>query len=201
MPDPYNSPDSTQAVFCVCASDDVVRAAADCSNDTGGFFFAGAFADYITAEKRPHFPPVMKAAAGCVALIDFDKDPALAVKSVERLRQIFLKRISIIAVGHRREPDLVAAGHPPWLCGIPGQARQPAGSARVTASLCRQSCRRSAGTQFNRQGHGLLRRQRRCGHHHSCRAPRSTSRRRSRPQDPAHRSQAPTRPRRTLPWP
>ena len=107
MPDSFNSPDSTQAVFCVCASDDVVRAAADCSNDTGGFFFAGAFADYITAEKRPHFPPVMKAAAGCVALIDFDKDPALAVKSVERLRQIFLKRISIIAVGTDVNPTLL----------------------------------------------------------------------------------------------
>ncbi len=89
----------TQAVFCVCTSDDVVRVAADCSSDTDGFFFAGAFADYITAEKRPHFPPSMKAAAGCVALVDFDKDPTLALKSVERLRQIFLKRISIVAVG------------------------------------------------------------------------------------------------------
>ena len=89
----------TQAVFCVCTSDDVVRAAAECSGDTDGFFFAGAFADYITAEKRPHFPPSMKAAAGCVALVDFDKDATQALKSIERLRQIFLKRISIVAVG------------------------------------------------------------------------------------------------------
>lgn len=98
---------STQAVFCVCTSDDVVRAAADCSGDTEGFFFAGAFADYITAEKRPHFPPAMKAAAGCVALIDFDRDPELALKSVERLRQIFLKRISLIAVGTDLNPNLL----------------------------------------------------------------------------------------------
>ena len=99
MPNP-NATNDTQAVFCVCTSDDVVRATADCSSDTDGFFFAGAFADYITAEKRPHFPPTMKAAAGCVALVDFDKRPGeLALKSVERLRQIFLKRISIVAVG------------------------------------------------------------------------------------------------------
>ncbi len=99
MPTAFNTHESTQAVFCVCTSDDVVRAAADCSSDTDAFFFAGAFADYITAEKRPHFPPSMKAAAGCVALVDFDRDPVLALKSVERLREIFLKRISIVAVG------------------------------------------------------------------------------------------------------
>ncbi len=107
MPDPSHSSHTTQAVFCVCTSDDVVRAAADCSSDTDGFFFAGAFADYITAEKRPHFPPAMKAAAGCVVLIDFDTDPLLALKSVERLRQIFLKRISIIAVGTDLNPNLL----------------------------------------------------------------------------------------------
>ena len=107
MPDPSHMPQATQAVFCVCTSDDVVRAAADCSGDTDGFFFTGAFADYITAEKRPHFPPAMKAAAGCVALVDFDTDPALALKSVERLRQIFLKRISIIAVGTDLNPNLL----------------------------------------------------------------------------------------------
>ncbi len=107
MSDPSQTSQATQAVFCVCTSDDVVRAAADCSSDTDGFFFAGAFADYITAEKRPHFPPVMKAAAGCVALVDFDTDPELALKSVERLRQIFLKRISIIAVGTDLNPNLL----------------------------------------------------------------------------------------------
>jgi pilus assembly protein CpaE len=107
MPEPPHMPEATQAVFCVCTSDDVVRAAADCSSDTDGFFFAGAFADYITAEKRPHFPPVMKAAAGCVALVDFDTNPELALKSVERLRQIFLKRISIIAVGTDIHPNLL----------------------------------------------------------------------------------------------
>ena len=49
----------------------------------------------------------MKAAAGCVALVDFDTHPALALKSVERLRQIFLKRISIIAVGKDLKADLL----------------------------------------------------------------------------------------------
>ena len=97
----------TQAVFCVCTSDDVVRTTAECSSDNDGFFFAGAFADYITAEKRPHFPPTMKAAAGCVALVDFDKDPTQALNSIERLRHIFLKRISIVAVGTDLNPNLL----------------------------------------------------------------------------------------------
>ncbi len=102
-----NVSNDTQAVFCVCTSDDVVRVTAECSGDTDGFFFAGAFADYITAEKRPHFPPNMKAAAGCVALVDFDTDPTQALDTIERLRQIFLKRISIVAVGTELNANLL----------------------------------------------------------------------------------------------
>lgn len=90
---------TAQAVFCVCAGEDVVSAAASASIVTQGLFFAGAFDDYISAEKRPQFPQSMKTASSCIALIDFDKDPELALKTVERLGQIFIKRICMIAVG------------------------------------------------------------------------------------------------------
>ena len=90
---------SPQAVFCVAASDEVIRAAATACSSVPGFVFAGGFGDYITAEKRPQFPQSMKNASACVALIDFDRDPEMALKTAERLGQIFLKRISLIAVG------------------------------------------------------------------------------------------------------
>lgn len=90
---------SAQAVFCVACDPQVIELAASTAADLSGFFFAGAFTDYITAEKRPQFPPSMKAASACVALIDFDRDPTLALRTVERLAHIFARRISMIAVG------------------------------------------------------------------------------------------------------
>ena len=100
MTTPTMKEQSPQAVFCVAAGDEVMfaRRPRPCSS-VPGFVFAGGFGDYITAEKRPQFPQSMKNASACVALIDFDRDPELALKTAERLGQIFLKRISLIAVG------------------------------------------------------------------------------------------------------
>jgi pilus assembly protein CpaE len=99
--------DAAQAVFCVCTSEDAIDAAASVSSATQGFLFAGAFDDYITAEKRPQFPQAMKTAGSCIALIDFDRDEELALKTVERLGQIFLKRICMIAVGTELNSSLL----------------------------------------------------------------------------------------------
>ncbi len=106
-PSPTSKDTGAQAIFCVCAGDDVISAAANASSSLPGFFFAGAFHDYITAEKRPQFPPSMKTASSCIALIDFDKDPELALKTAERLGQIFIKRICIIAIGSELNPALI----------------------------------------------------------------------------------------------
>ncbi len=86
-------------IFCVCKDPDVINMAASCSNNVQGFFFAGAFADYITAERRPQFPPSVKTAGKCVALIDFDSDPEAALRTAERLNQIFSYGIHLVAVG------------------------------------------------------------------------------------------------------
>ncbi len=88
-----------QAVFCVGNEARTVEIVAEVAAALPGFFFAGAFADYITAEKRPQFPASMKSASVCVALIDFDRDPVLALKTVERLGHIFARKISMVAVG------------------------------------------------------------------------------------------------------
>ena len=97
----------TYAVFCVCADPDVVATAASCSGNVPGFFFAGAFEDYITAERRPQFPSSVKAAGRCVALIDFDRDPELALRTAERLNQIFSFGIRLVAVGRDFDSNLL----------------------------------------------------------------------------------------------
>jgi pilus assembly protein CpaE len=90
---------STQAIFSVCADEEVVQVATSASMNIPGALFAGEFRDYITAEKRPQFSSLLKNADSCVALIDFDRDPELAIETTDRLHQIFLKKIGIIGVG------------------------------------------------------------------------------------------------------
>ena len=97
----------TQAIFSVCADEVTVNAVTAASLNVSGSVFAGEFRDYITAEKRPQFSPMLKNAAACVALIDFDRDPELALKTAERLQQIFLKKISIVGIGKQLDAGLL----------------------------------------------------------------------------------------------
>jgi len=97
----------TQAIFSVCVDEAVVHSATAASLNVPGAQFAGEFRDYITADKRPHFSAALKNAASCVALIDFDRDPEMALETAERLRQIFLKKINIVAIGSRIDAGIL----------------------------------------------------------------------------------------------
>jgi pilus assembly protein CpaE len=96
-----------QAIFSVCMDETDVNAATSASLKVNGAHFAGEFRDYITSEKRPQFSPSLKNATSCVALIDFDRDPELALQTTERLHQIFLKKISIVGVGTQLDAGLL----------------------------------------------------------------------------------------------
>ena len=98
---------ASQAIFSVCADEAVVTAATAAASKVPGAIFAGEFRDYITAERRPQFSPILKNAHSCVALIDFDRDAELALKTTERLQQIFLKKISIVGIGAQLEAGLL----------------------------------------------------------------------------------------------
>jgi pilus assembly protein CpaE len=98
---------ANQAIFSVCVDEAVVNAATSASFEVTGAHFAGEFRDYITSDKRPQFSPSLKNAASCVALIDFDRDPELAIQTTERLSQIFLKKISIVGVGAKLDAGIL----------------------------------------------------------------------------------------------
>ncbi|HEV2273889.1 MAG TPA: secretion system protein, partial [Acidobacteriaceae bacterium] len=98
---------ATQAIFSVCADEAVVHAATAAASMLPGAVFVGEFRDYITAEKRPQFSPTLKAASSCVALIDFDRDFALALQTSERLQQIFPRKISIAGIGSELDAGLL----------------------------------------------------------------------------------------------
>jgi pilus assembly protein CpaE len=97
----------TQAIFCICADESTVTAAGVAALRVPGAVFAGEFHDYITAERRPQFSPLLKTAGSVVALIDFDRDPELALKTTERLHQTFLKKVSTVGVVRQLDAGLL----------------------------------------------------------------------------------------------
>ena len=105
---PGNDKEKTnQAVFCVSTDESVVAAASASTDKVEGAVFFGEFRDYITADKRPQFSPALRTATACVALVDFDKDPELALQTTHRLQQIFLRRINIVAVGAKLDAGML----------------------------------------------------------------------------------------------
>ena len=93
----HNPDQIQQAVFSVCATSDVVAAAMLVIGDVTGSEFVGEFHEYITMDRRPQFSPALKNATACVAVIDCDQDPDLALETMERLLQAAPQRMNLIA--------------------------------------------------------------------------------------------------------
>jgi pilus assembly protein CpaE len=125
---------ATQAVFSVCADESVIAAATAASVLVPGSVFAGEFHDYITPDRRPQFSTFLTEVASCVALIDYDKDLALAVETSKRLRQIFLKKISIIAYGQGADASDVLRA---MRSGCSEYLAKPVGEAEIVQALRR----------------------------------------------------------------
>lgn len=82
----HNSGQATLAIFTVCADSELSAMASSAPSYVAGVQFVGEFQDYITANRRPHFPPSTKQVDSCVAFIDFDSDSEHAIETVEALR-------------------------------------------------------------------------------------------------------------------
>jgi pilus assembly protein CpaE len=65
------------------------------------------FSEYLSALRRPQFPPEVRNASRVVAVIDFDTDPEQALDTASYLNQLFLGRIAIIALSTRTDADLL----------------------------------------------------------------------------------------------
>ena len=61
---------------------------------------------YISAERRPALG-ALRAAPGCIAFVDFDKDAAHAAQTVHYLTHLLAGRITVVAVAGRLDPTLV----------------------------------------------------------------------------------------------
>jgi pilus assembly protein CpaE len=65
------------------------------------------FENYFSADKRPFFNQKAIDAQACIAVVDFDQDPKLALQTAEFLRSSFYHKIAIVALSSASEPDLL----------------------------------------------------------------------------------------------
>jgi pilus assembly protein CpaE len=68
------------------------------------------FEDYFSAAKHPHFTEREIDAQACVAVIDFDREPELALETAEFLRQSFYHKIAIVAFSSAMDPYFLLRG-------------------------------------------------------------------------------------------
>ena len=95
------------ATFTVCADSELSSIALSAPSYISGIEFAGEFHDYITASRRPHFPPAIKEADSCVAFIDFDRHPEHAIETADALRSHRSPNIISVGVSSRMDADLL----------------------------------------------------------------------------------------------
>src|SRR5665213_361586 len=87
------------AVFCVCATPDVATAATEACAELSTVEFVGEFHDYFSPDRRPQLSPSLKSASVCIAIVDCDRDPEMALGTMDRLRTMSLKNLSVVAFG------------------------------------------------------------------------------------------------------
>jgi pilus assembly protein CpaE len=97
----------TLATFTVCADNDLSSIVRSASAKVPGVEYSGEFQDYITADRRPHFPPAIKRADCCVAFVDFDLHPQYAIETVEALRSHRTPQIISVGVASKLDTDLL----------------------------------------------------------------------------------------------
>jgi pilus assembly protein CpaE len=99
------------------------------------------YENYFSTVRLPLLTQRAIDAQACVAVVDFDKDPQLALETAEFLRQSFYHRIAILALSSTADPDLLLramrAGYSEFLA-------KPFDSGEFTDTLTRLDHRWSA---------------------------------------------------------
>jgi pilus assembly protein CpaE len=62
---------------------------------------------YISAEKRPPFPPLVKASPLCVAVIDFDKDIDQAIDAAAYIQELYGGKAALIACSASQDHQIL----------------------------------------------------------------------------------------------
>lgn len=99
--------ENTIATFTVCADEALNRQIEQIPSQVPGVTFAGEFQDYIAAGQRPQFPLHVRRAPGCVAWIDFDRDPEAALQTADVLGRMQAPSITCVGVASELEAGVL----------------------------------------------------------------------------------------------
>jgi len=102
----YNSEALQVAVLTVNAAQETVEQIRQFATNMPWALVPLDFENYFSTTRRPHLTQQAINAQACIAVIDFDKDPELALETAEFLRQTFYK-IAIVALSSATDPDLL----------------------------------------------------------------------------------------------
>jgi pilus assembly protein CpaE len=95
------------AVITVCLDPDTADRIVQSVEKMPWLVTSSNFEAYISAARRPYIGPQLKAADGCIAIVDFDHYPEDAVETTRYLQQLFPGKITVIALAQSREPELL----------------------------------------------------------------------------------------------
>jgi pilus assembly protein CpaE len=65
------------------------------------------YESYFSPDRHPPFTQRAIEAQACVAVVDFDRDPELALQTAEFLRRSFYHKIAILALSSTTDPDML----------------------------------------------------------------------------------------------
>ena len=95
------------AIITVCLDTETAERVVETVEKMPWVVTASHFEAYISAARRPYIGPQLKAANGCIAIVDFDHKPEEAVETTKYLQQLFPGKITVIALAQSREPELL----------------------------------------------------------------------------------------------
>jgi pilus assembly protein CpaE len=95
------------AVITVCVDPETAERIVEAVERMPWLVSSSNFEAYISAVRRPYFGPQVTVANACIAVVDYDADPAQAVETTKYLQQLFAGRVTVIALSGSKNPDLL----------------------------------------------------------------------------------------------
>jgi len=95
------------SVITVCVAENVVEQVALAVNDMPWAPVHERFSRYLGQTSRAHWSTHTKNAKTCIALVDFDGEPAAALETVEFLHETLPGKVSVVALSSDKNPEMI----------------------------------------------------------------------------------------------
>ncbi len=102
-----NSETFDVAVITVCVDPATTEEIVATVENTRWTVTSSNFEAYISAVRRPYFGPQIGAAKACIAVVDYDVNPEQAVEATKYLQQLFVGKVTVIALAESRDSALL----------------------------------------------------------------------------------------------